>query len=202
MLVADASFLGEAIRPLVTPMAQKLPDGSQMALVTFDQAATLQQDFTNSKDLLLQAGSRIQYGNNPRVLDAIYAVMDGGFEGSPGRRVAVVLSAGVEGQSRTRPSEVIALARRRNASVFFAYAEGLDSGLFKRVAEQTGGAYFHLKKLDLSPADSAALIYSAMRGSYLLEVTGVDRFGDRLEVEIEGLPKSKKKVVGTVRPIE
>lgn len=203
MLIADASFIADAIQPLVHPMIQGLPEGAQMAFVSFDQSATLLQDFTNSKNLLVQANQKIKRGNNPRVLDALFAALDGGFSGSPGRRTAVVLAAGVEGNSRVGTAEVIALARRYNVAIYIAYAEGVDAGLFKKLAEETGGAWFHLKKLNLTPLASAALIHSTIgKGAYLLDVSGVDRFGDRLSVEIAGLPKSDKKVVVTARPIE
>ena len=203
MLVVDASFISDAIRPLVHPMIQGLPEGAQMALVAFDQAATLVQDFTNSKNQLTAANQTIQQGNNPRVMDALYAVLDDGFSNSPGRRVAMVLSSGVEGNSRIRLPEIVTLAQQRNVAVFVAYADGLDAGLFQKLAEQTGGAWFHLKKLKLNPLASAQLIHRALAdGTYVLDVSGVDRFGDRLKVEIPKLEKSKTKVVATARPIE
>jgi Mg-chelatase subunit ChlD len=203
MLVVDASFLSDAIRPLVHPMIQGLPEGAQMALVAFDQAATLVQDFTNSKNQLTSANQKIQQGNNPRVLDALYAVLDDGFSNSPGRRVAMVLSSGAEGNSRIRLPEIVDLARQRNVAVFVAYADGLDAGLFEKLAEQTGGAWFHLKKLKLNPLASAQLIHRTLAdGTYVLDVSGVDRFGDRLKVEIPKLEKSKMKAIATARPVE
>jgi Mg-chelatase subunit ChlD len=203
MLVVDASFLSDAIRPLVHPMIQGLPEGAQMALVAFDQAATLVQDFTNSKNQLTSANQKIQQGNNPRVLDALYAVLDDGFSNSPGRRVAMVLSSGAEGNSRIRLPEIVDLARQRNVAVFVAYADGLDAGLFEKLAEQTGGAWFHLKKLKLNPLASAQLIHRTLAdGTYVLDVSGVDRFGDRLKVEIPKLEKSKMKAIATSRPVE
>lgn len=203
MLVVDASFLSDAIRPLVHPMIQGLPEGAQMALVAFDQAATLLQDFTNSKNQLTSAGQKMESGNNPRVLDALYAVLDDGFSNSPGRRVALVLSSGVEGNSRIRPPEIVDLARRRNVAVFVAYADNLDASLFEKLAEQTGGAWFPLKRLKLTPLASAQLIHRALAdGSYVLDVSGVDRFGDRLKIEIPKLGKSNIKAVATARPSE
>lgn len=202
MVVADASFLGEAIRPLLSPTIRRLPSGAQMALVTFDQAATLVQDFTDSEERLLAGSEALTYGNNPRALDALYAAIDGGFSGSPGRRVVILLSSGVEGQGRTKLSEVISLARQHDVAIFAAFADGTDSHLFQQLAGNTGGAWFHLKKLGLSPNASADLIYSAMAGSYLLDVTGVDQFGDRLKVKITGMPKSKMKIVVSIRPVD
>jgi hypothetical protein len=203
MLLVDASFISDAIRPLVHPMIQGMPEGAQMALVAFDQSATLMQDFTNSKSQLTSANQKIQQGNNPRVMDALYAVLDDGFSNSPGRRVAMVLSSGVEGNSRIRLPEIVAMAQQRNVAVFLAYAEGLDAGLFEKLAEQTGGAWFHLKKLKLNPLPSAQLIHRTLAdGTYMLDVSGVDRFGDRLKVEIPRLAKLKMKVIATARPIE
>lgn len=202
MLLADASFLGESVQPLLFPMIQGLPEGGQMALVSFDQSATMVQDFTNSKDSLIDSRKRITYAHNPRVLDALYAAIDGGFSGSPGRRVAVVLSSGVEGRSRTGLTDVVELAQKHNAAIFVAYANGTDANLFEQLAGNTGGAWFHLKKLGLQPKESANLIHAALRGSYLLEVSGVDQFGDRLKIEIVGLPKSKMKIVVGTRLVD
>jgi hypothetical protein len=39
-------------------------------------------------------------------------------------------------------------------------------------------------------------------GTYVLDVSGVDRFGDRLKVEIPKLEKSKMKAIATARPVE
>lgn len=202
MVVADASFLGEVIRPIVSPVVRRLPSGAQMALVTYDQSATLVQDLTDSEERLLAGSAAITYGNNPRALDALYAAIDGGFSGSPGRRVVVLLSSGVEGRSRTKLSEVITLARQHDVAIFVAFADGTDSHLFQQLAGNTGGAWFHLKKLGLSPNASADLIYSAMAGSYELDISGVDQFGDRLKVKITGLQKSKMKIVVSIRPVD
>lgn len=202
MLVVDTSFLGDVVQPLLFPMIQGLPDAAQMALVAFDQSATMVQDFTDSKDALVAARDTVKYVGNPRVLDALYAVIDGGFSGSAGRRVVVVLSSGVEGRSRTRLSEIVELAQQNNVAIFIAYANGADANLFEQLAGNTGGAWFHLKKLGLQPKKSAEVIHKAIRGSYLLEVSGVDQFGDRLRVEIKGLAKSKMKIVASIRPVD
>lgn len=202
MLVVDASMIGEAIRPIVPPMIDGLAEGDQMALAGYDQAATLLQDFTSSKDLLRKALTGIRYGNNPRGLDALYAVLDGGFEGTAGRRVAVLLAAGAEGASRTALGDLYQLARRRGVQIFCVYAEGADSGTYERLARNTGGAYFHAKKLDLKPADLAALIHKAVRSSYQLTVSGVHTLGPRVEAEVLNPPRSVKKAVATALVLE
>ena len=111
MLIFDTSILADRIRPLVAPMINGMSEKEQVALGGFDQSATLLADFTSSASALLDAYGSARYGGNPRALDALYAVMDGGFEGSAGRRVAVLLAAGAEGNSRTSPGDVLELAR-------------------------------------------------------------------------------------------
>jgi len=202
MLLVDSSRIGEIVTPLVGPMIERLAEGDQMALVGFDQSATLVQDFTSSRDLLLRGWSSLRYGNNPRILDALYAVLDAGFQNTTARRVAVVLSAGVEGASRTPPGDVLQLARRRGVQIHFAYIEGADKGLFEDLAAGAGGAWFHAKKLDLRPDELAARIHQAARGRYEVRATGVSTLGNSIQVELAGLPKSIKKPVATALAIE
>ena len=202
MLLVDTSSIGEMVAPLVGPMIERLPEGDQMALVSFDQSATLVRDFTSSKDLLRRGWSSIRYGNNPRILDALYAVLDGGFENTTARRVAVVIAAGVEGSSRTPPADVLELARRRGVQIHFVYMEGADSRLMQDVAESAGGAWFHTKKLDLKPDQLAARIYSVIKGRYAIRASGVSTLSGRIKAEVVGLPKSKAKPVATVLAID
>ncbi|MCB9383000.1 MAG: VWA domain-containing protein [Bryobacterales bacterium] len=202
MLVVDTSMVGQAIRPLVMPMIDAAAEGDQTALVGYDQSATLLQDFTSSKDLLRKGMLSARYGGNPRGIDALFAVLDGGFEFASGRRVAVLLSAGAEGSSRTAPGDIYALARRRGVQIFCVYAEGADAGAYERLAENTGGAYFHVKKLDLKPADLANLVYANVRGSYELTVSGVYTLGSKIKVEIVNPPADVKKPVATALVLE
>jgi Mg-chelatase subunit ChlD len=202
MLVFDTSMIGEAVRPLVLPMVNGLADGDQMALVGYDQSATLLQDFTSSKDLLRKSLSTARYGGNPRGIDALYAVLDGGFDQTVGRRVAILLSAGAEGSSRTALGDVYQLARRRGAQIFCVYMEGADSGTYERLSENTGGAYFFAKKLDLRPADLASLIYKTVRERYELPVSGAYTRGSRIQVEVLNPPSSVKKAVATALVLE
>lgn len=198
MLLVDSSRIGEMVGPLVGPMIERLAEGDQMALVGFDQSATLLQDFTSSKDLLRRAWGSMRFGNNPRILDALYAVLDGGFENTTARRVAVVLAAGIEGSSRTPPADVFELARRRGVQIHFVYMEGADSGLLRDVAEGAGGAWFHSKKLDLKPDELASRVYSVIKGRYAVSATGVSTLGPKTKVKVVGLPKSKAKPTATL----
>jgi len=202
MLIVDTSFAGQAVKPLTIPIIQGIEKGEQVAIVGFDEGATVLQDFTSSSTALMDGMMSARYGNNPRALDALFAALDEGFENTTGRRVILLLSAGAEGRSGTPATEVFELARRRKAMVHVVYHEAADVALFRRIAERTGGIYLHAKRLKLEPKELAELVWKGIRGYYELTLSGVNSFGDRVEVEIVGASKSMKKVVATGLPID
>ena len=202
MVLVDTSMVGEVVRPLAAAFVEGLGEKEQMALVSYHSSADLIQDFTSSKQMLFNALRQVRYGNQPRVLDALYAALDGGFENTAGRRVIVLLSAGIESRSRSSLAEVLGLARQRNVSIFAVYVTGADKGLFRRLALNSGGAFFGARKLKLQPKLLSKLVYSVLRGHYVLELHGVYRLGDRVEVAIQGLPKSKRKIWAATLPLE
>lgn len=202
LLMADASMLGGTIRPLVAPVIDELGERDQMALVLYHESADLAQDFTSDKQRLLDAFTRFQYGGNPRAIDALYAGLDGGLTATSAAPVVLLLTSGVEGRSRTGLAEVRQLARRRTAPIHVVYYEGVDSRMFRRIALSAGGSYFHAKKLKLEPDELAKKVFEAMRGVYELELSGVYTLGDRIEVEIVGLPKSKRKIRAGALPVD
>ena len=197
MLLIDTSLVGEMVRPLAAAFVKQKGDEEQMAIVSYHNSADLIQDFTSSRNLLYSALDQVRYGNNPRVLDALYAVIDGGFQYSTARRVIVLLSAGVEGRSRVSEAEIIQLARQKRVSVYPVYVMGVERGMFRRLAGGTGGAYFGAKKLKLKPDELSRRVYSVVRGYYEIGVRGVYALGDHIKVEVVGLPKSKRKIRAT-----
>ena len=202
MVLVDTSWVGEVVRPLAAAFVEGLGEKEQMALVAYHSSADLIQDFTSSKQMLFKALRQVRYGNQPRVLDALYAALDGGFQNTAGRRVVVLLSAGIDSRSRSSLAEVLELVRQRNVSIFAVYVTGADKGLFRRLALNSGGAFFGMRKLNLEPKPLSKLVYSVLRGHYVLELHGVYRLGDRVEVTIQGLPKSKRKIWAATLPLE
>ena len=194
MVLLDTSALGEAVRPLGASFIDGLGEKEQMAIVSYHDSAELLQDFTDSKELLRNSLRQLRYGNNPRALDGLFAALDSGFDvSSAGRRVIVVLTAGVEGRSHVALGEVLRLAREKRVSIYPVYASGADRALFRRLAQRTGGADFGERRLKLKPKEMAEVVYSVLRGSYALELSGVYTLGERLEISIQGLAKSKVK---------
>lgn len=186
MLLFDTSLVGEVVYPLGGAFIEGLEEKEQMAIVSFASSAELIQDFTSSKELLKRAVRSVKYGNTPRVVDALYAAADGGFQNTVGRKVIVVLSAGVEGYSRTPEREVFQLCRSNQISIFSVFVSGADRGLFEKLARETGGASFSARDLKLSPQKLAERVYGVLRGRYLLTLAESRALGDRVRVEVSG----------------
>src|SRR5260370_4682083 len=82
VLLLDTSLVGPMVEPVAEDLIAQLQPKEQMAVVSFHSSADLIQDFTSSQDLLRRAVRQVKYGNTPRVLDALYATVDGGFPSS------------------------------------------------------------------------------------------------------------------------
>lgn len=184
MLLLDTSLLGGAVQPVAENLVAQLQPKEQMAIVAFHSSADLVQDFTASRELLGRAISSVKYGNTPRLLDAVYAAIDGGFQASTFRRVIVLLTTGVEGPNRVSEREVLRLARRNGVSIYPVYVVGQE--MFENLARQTGGASFNLRDLQRdSKSPPGPRIFEVMRSHYTLTLEGNLSLGDRVEVKVK-----------------
>ena len=199
MLLLDSSLLGGAVSPLAAELIKQLDEKEQMAIVAYHSAADLIQDFTSSEELLLRAVSEIEFGNSPRLLDALYAATDEGFEGASFRRVILLVTTGVDGPNRVSEKEVVRLARRNGVSIYPVYMMGYGRSLFERLARQTGGASFNLRDLSRRIEGSPAKrIFDVMRGNYTLTLSGNLPLGEDAKVEVKG----KKKLLVSFLPLD
>jgi Ca-activated chloride channel family protein len=114
--------------------------------------------FTNDRDDLIFALDDLQFGNPTRLWDAVNEsiAMLGGVEG---RKVVLAFTDGDDTASRIGMGDVLDRARDEETMI---YAIGLESEYFngqrqvrtrpdrglRRLAEETGGGYFELKKTD------------------------------------------------------
>ena len=118
--------------------------------------------FTSDRDDLISALRELQYGNPTRLWDAVDQSIDM-LKPVQGRKVVLVFTDGDDTYSKTGFGTVLDHARQEEVMV---YAIGLQSVYFngqrmvrsspdrslKKIAEETGGGYFELKKTDeLSP---------------------------------------------------
>jgi Ca-activated chloride channel homolog len=114
--------------------------------------------FTNDRDDLIFALKDLQFGNPTRLYDAINESL-AMLRGVEGRKVVLVFTDGDDTASRVGMGDVLDRARDEEAMI---YAIGLESEYFngqrmvrtrpdrglRRLAEETGGGYFELKKTD------------------------------------------------------
>ncbi|MEQ1898155.1 MAG: VWA domain-containing protein [Vicinamibacterales bacterium] len=114
--------------------------------------------FTNDRDDLIGALKDLQFGNPTRLYDAIWESM-ATLDGVKSRKVVLVFTDGDDTASRRGLGDTLTRARE---SEIMVYAIGLESEYFngqrrvrsqpdrglRKLAEETGGGYFELKKTD------------------------------------------------------
>ena len=114
--------------------------------------------FTNDRDDLISALKDLQYGNPTRLWDAVDSSI-AMLEPVEGRKVVLVFTDGEDTYSKAGFGRVLDRAQEKEVMV---YAIGLESTYFngqrmvksspdrslRKIAEETGGGYFQLKKTD------------------------------------------------------
>lgn len=186
MLLVDTSLVGPVVQPVAAKLIGELQEKEQMALVSFHSSADLIQDFTSSRDALLRALGNVKFGNSPRMLDALYAAIDGGFQSSNFRRVILLLTTGLEGPSRMSERQVIRLARRSGVSIYPVFMGGYGRSLFESLARQTAGAPFSLREMEREHVDDpSARIFEVIRNHYSLSVAGNLGLGEKFKITVK-----------------
>jgi Ca-activated chloride channel family protein len=141
-----------------------LPDDKGV-VGAFNDKIEIGSQFTSDRDSLISQVKDLDYGNGTRLYDAIAEGMNM-LNGIEGRRVVLVFTDGDDTSSRIGRGTVLDRARTDEVMI---YAIGLQSEFFdgvrtvrskpdgglRRLAEETGGGYFELKKTsDLGPTFS------------------------------------------------
>lgn len=124
----------------------------------FSDKIQMSGEFTSDRDDLVGALNDLQFGNPTRLYDALNESM-AALRNVEGRKVVLVFSDGEDSASRMGLGDVLERARQEEVMV---YAIGLEVDYFngarqvhsrpdrglKRLADETGGGYFELKKSD------------------------------------------------------
>src|SRR5258706_2694456 len=114
--------------------------------------------WSNDRDQMITDAKNLDFGNGTRLWDAAGASLDE-LKNIDGRKVILLFTDGDDTESRTRLSTVLDRARAEEVMI---YAIGLESkflgqttkpdGGLRKIAEETGGGYFELKRAtDLAP---------------------------------------------------
>jgi Ca-activated chloride channel family protein len=114
--------------------------------------------WSNDRDQMITDAKNLDFGNGTRLWDAAGASLDE-LKSIDGRKVILLFTDGDDTESRIRLSTVLDRARAEEVMI---YAIGLESkflgqttrpdGGLRKIAEETGGGYFELKRAtDLAP---------------------------------------------------
>ena len=153
-MTANLDLLNAAAEQFLLRMLPK--DKGQVG--AFNDKIQFSGQFTSDRDDLVSALKDLQFGNPTRLYDAVNESM-ATLKEVDGRKVVLVFTDGDDTASRVGLCDVLDRARDEEAMI---YAIGLESDFFngqrqvrtrpdrglKRLAEETGGGYFELKKTD------------------------------------------------------
>lgn len=143
----------------------RLLPGDKAAVGAFNDKIELSAEFTENRDALITDLRDLDFGNGTRLYDGIAEGLDQ-LRGVQGRKVVLVFTDGDDTASRVSRGKILERARAEEVMV---YSIGLESEFFdgsrvvrtrpdsglKRLADETGGGYFELKKTaDLGPTFS------------------------------------------------
>src|SRR6185436_3668 len=107
-------------------------------------------EFTNDRDDLISALRDLQYGNPTRLWDAVDQSIDM-LKPVEGRKVVLVFTDGDDTYSKIGFGSVLDHAKQNEVMVYFngqRMVRSQPDRSLKKIAEETGGGYFELKKTD------------------------------------------------------
>ncbi len=200
LLVIDASMVGEMTASLAPQLVTQLAEKEQMAIIAYDTSADLIQDFTSTSDRLRAALAQIRFGNNPRLLDALYAAISEGFRGATYRRVLLLLTSGAIGPNRVSPAEVIRLARQHSVSIYCLYTFGSSSRDLEQLSTATGGVAINLRNLSKRTPDPARHIFEILRHHYRIEIPPLSLLAEDVTVTLRR--PDRKDYLCSVLPLD
>ena len=150
-------------------------------------------EFTSDRDDLIGALDDLQFGNPTRLYDAVDASIDM-LDEAQGRKIVLAFTDGDDTASRRGMGAVLDKARDKEVMI---YAIGLESvfmnggrmqrtrpdrGL-RRLAEETGGGYFELKKTD-ELAPTFTRVAQELHSLYMLGFTAATLDGKEHKLEV------------------
>lgn len=152
----ELKFEKEAASSFVYNMLRGLHSENQIFLQTFDATSSIVQGFTDNPDTLNEKIQKLKAGGGKAVYDAIYnACEQEMLKAGPRertRRVLVLISDGIDVESKHTLEEAISMAHRAETAIYtigntgYGFSNPGDKYL-EKLADDTGGAaFFPLRK--------------------------------------------------------
>jgi Ca-activated chloride channel family protein len=175
-----------------------LPD-DRGSVGAFNDKIEIYGDLTNDRDALVASLKELDFGYPTRLYDAIDASMEH-LSGVEGRKVVLVFTDGADTASKTGSGRVVDRARAEGVMIYGIGLETTVMGqrsrpdrLLKRLADDTGGGYFELKKnTDLNATFTR--VAQELHSQYVLGFSP-----DRLDGKVHKLEVQVKKPGMTAR---
>ncbi len=149
-------FEKDAASEFVYNMLEQRSEQNMVFLQTFDATSSLVQDFTSDPDVLQEKIRKLKAGGGKAIYDAVYDAcrekMLTAGQPEDTRRILVLVSDGLDVQSKHTLDEAVSMAHRAETSIYaisnaaYGFTNPGDKYL-SALAEQTGGtAYFPLRE--------------------------------------------------------
>jgi Ca-activated chloride channel family protein len=208
-LVVDTSgsmtlVIEDTRRAAVGFLSKILGDDDRGFVVDFDKQPRLRQATTSDTVALLRAVGMLEAQGETSLYDAIvFSMLQ--FERESGRRALVVLTDGVDLESRFGPRDCIAYGQRLGVPIYLIAMQTLGGEKFprkvlNRVTNQTGGGLYLIDSIENLPATYEA-IETDLRSQFALsfytdqDLTAKERAA--IEVRVNDPDATVRVVVGS-----
>lgn len=114
-------------------------------VIAFDHAVTLAQDYTDDLPSLKKAIQDLTIAQGTSLYDAVYLAAEEKLSREAGRKAIVLISDGEDTTSTYNASKAMIAVHKSNAVIYSISNRG-NSGTLRRMAEETGGAFFRIRE--------------------------------------------------------
>lgn len=132
----------ETARAAARDFLERLSEGDQAAIISFDDTVAVEVELTADRALLVETVEAIERGRDTALHDAILAGIASLDEATTGRKAVIVLSDGMDTRSQSTRGDVLARAQSQGVAI---YTLGLpveaDQETLRELAQETGGTY-------------------------------------------------------------
>jgi VWFA-related protein len=114
-------------------------------IMSIDRDVVLVQNFTEDVNLLTAALQKLKIAPGTSIYDAVYLAASEKLSKEVGRKAIVLISDGEDTTSEYSVSQAMIAVHNSN-TVIYAISNGGNSGTMRRMAEETGGAFFRIRE--------------------------------------------------------
>lgn len=131
---------------------EKLGPEDSIALVSFHPSLQVIQDFTEDRDLFLQALISLDKGDHPSIYDGLAKAVQL-FQNETGKLLVILITDSEDYGSIFQSSDIEQMYHNRNISLYSFTMREFHSQSLSRLSRSTGGMYRELSSLSSSAKD-------------------------------------------------